>query len=351
MKTLILPVAGASSRFPGMRPKWLLTMPDGKLMVEKSIEEIDRSKYDQVILVCLKEHIETYLSNESFQSILFAIGGERARAVLLDNPTRSQSETVAAAIAQCDLTGGIFVKDCDNMFSFDWDGGNQIAVLDLSETGLIDAKSKSYIQRDPLGNCRNIVEKQVVSSEFCCGGYGFEDAQQFLRHFSSIKSSSEVYISHIIYSMLMKGVIFRADHAKNYVDWGTAREFRHYARSFLTLFCDVDGVVLQNGSKFGPNGWRTSAISENLGAIARLQGEGKLYLVITSSRPESEIEYIKKELAKFDVRADRFVMGLPHARRALVNDYSQTNPFPTAISINVERDSRTLSSILESITI
>ena len=37
MKTLILPVPGRSSRFPGMRPKWLLTMPDGKLMLEKHV--------------------------------------------------------------------------------------------------------------------------------------------------------------------------------------------------------------------------------------------------------------------------------------------------------------------------
>ena len=37
-KSLIIPVAGKSSRYPGMRPKWLLTMPDGKLMLEKSIE-------------------------------------------------------------------------------------------------------------------------------------------------------------------------------------------------------------------------------------------------------------------------------------------------------------------------
>jgi len=214
MKTLILPVAGASSRFPGMRPKWLLTMPDGKLMVEKSVEGINCSKYDQVILVCLKEHVSTYLSDESFQSILFQIGGERARAVLLEEPTSSQSETVAAAIVRCNLTGGMFIKDCDNMFSFDWDGGNQVAVVDLAATGLIDAKNKSYVQRDPLGNCLNIVEKQVVSSEFCCGGYGFKDAQQFLRHFSSMEKSNEVYISHIIYSMLMEGEIFKADRAK-----------------------------------------------------------------------------------------------------------------------------------------
>ena len=39
MKNLILPVAGQSSRYPNMRPKWLITMPDGKLMIEKSVSD------------------------------------------------------------------------------------------------------------------------------------------------------------------------------------------------------------------------------------------------------------------------------------------------------------------------
>ena len=60
MFTLILPVAGRSSRFPNMRPKWLLTMPDGKLMLEKSIEAIDLEKFDRVVIVCLQEHLEKY---------------------------------------------------------------------------------------------------------------------------------------------------------------------------------------------------------------------------------------------------------------------------------------------------
>ena len=29
---LILPVAGMSSRFPGVKPKWLLTHPNGNLL-------------------------------------------------------------------------------------------------------------------------------------------------------------------------------------------------------------------------------------------------------------------------------------------------------------------------------
>ena len=34
---LLLPVAGKSSRFPGLRPKWLLTLPNGQLMIERSL--------------------------------------------------------------------------------------------------------------------------------------------------------------------------------------------------------------------------------------------------------------------------------------------------------------------------
>ena len=35
MNTLLIPCAGKSNRFPNMKPKWMLTHPDGKLMIEK----------------------------------------------------------------------------------------------------------------------------------------------------------------------------------------------------------------------------------------------------------------------------------------------------------------------------
>ena len=37
MKYLIIPAAGQSTRYPNLRPKWLLTMPDGQLMIEKCV--------------------------------------------------------------------------------------------------------------------------------------------------------------------------------------------------------------------------------------------------------------------------------------------------------------------------
>lgn len=349
MKTLILPVAGRSSRFPGMRPKWTLTMPDGKLMIEKAVELLDMSDFDRVVVVALREHIDTYFAGDSLSTVFAGIGHTKIDVCILNEPTSSQSETVALALLQADIKGAFFVKDCDNMFHYRWSGGNEVAAVDLNNIGLIDAKNKSYIEVDSLGNISNIVEKHVISNYFCCGGYGFNSAQEFISHFKSIKGANEVYISHVIYSMLMAGESFRMGDASTYNDWGTLREYRHYTKSFLTIFCDVDGVLFYNGSKFGKNGWRTEPISENIQTISRLQKAGILYLIITSSRPESEVEYIQKHLAEYGVHADRFIMSLPHTRRILINDYSATNPYPTSISINLERDSKQLSSILDSI--
>jgi hypothetical protein len=350
MKTLILPIAGRSSRFQGMRPKWLLTMPDGKLMLEKAVEKLSMSDFDRVVVVCLREHLDKYLSKESLEKVLAGIGHVSVDLCVLDTSTSSQSETVALALEKSKVSGPFFVKDCDNMFSIRWNGGNEIAVLDLNNVGLIDAKNKSYVIADTLGNISNIVEKQVISNFFCCGGYGFSSSEKFIFHFRSIKSKEEVYLSHVIYSMLMSGEQFRINMAESYIDWGTLREYHHYTHSFITLFCDVDGVLLHNGSKFGKQGWSTEPISENLSTIARLQTLGLLYLVITSSRPETEIDYLNSRLAEFGVRPDRYVMGLPHTRRILVNDYSPTNPYPSAMSVNIERDGKMLSSILDSIS-
>jgi hypothetical protein len=145
----------------------------------------------------------------------------------------------------------------------------------------------------------------------------------------------------------LDGEKFIIERAHNYIDWGTLREYRHYCKSLVTIFCDVDGVIFKNGSKFGKSGWKTEPISENLHKLSQLQKEGRLYLVITSSRPDGEIEYIKGRLLEYGLLADKYVMGLPHSKRILINDYSATNPYPSAFSINIERDGENLSKMLD----
>ncbi|EGQ9189864.1 hypothetical protein F7J78_19165, partial [Vibrio cholerae] len=221
MFTLILPVAGRSSRFPNMRPKWLLTMPDGKLMIEKSIEKLDLSVFDKVVIVCLQEHLEKYTTAEMVIESFTSSTSIVPELVILKEPTSSQSETIYQAVKQGNIEGSIFIKDCDNVFSCQPEPINSVMAIDLNKIDLVDAKNKSYIEVDSLGRISNIVEKEVISNYFCCGGYSFVSASDFCNVFESISSKKEVYISHVIYKMLMSNEEFLKKSADEYIDWGT----------------------------------------------------------------------------------------------------------------------------------
>lgn len=345
--TLILPIAGKSSRFAGMRPKWLLTMPDGKLMFELSISSFDLNNFDKVVVICLKEHIDKYVGPNFKDFFQEAIPHKNVEIICLDQPTDSQSETVALAIQIGHIDGAFLVKDCDNTFAFDWDGGNQIATVDLNNIDKVSPSNKSYVEVNQLGIVTNIVEKRVISNMFCCGAYGFSSSKEFLKHYEIVSAEGEVYLSHIIYSMIIAGDIFTASTASGYIDLGTLEAYNEFKSKYLTVFCDIDGVLFKNGSKFAPSGWKTDLIESNVKLLADLKMRGLLYLVVTTSRPESEKCYIETKLSEIGLAADAWLMGLPHTRRLLVNDYSATNPYPSAVAINLERDKDNLATFIK----
>ena len=88
---LILPVAGSSSRYKKTRPKWMLTLPNGKLLIENSVDGFRLKNIDEIIIIALKKHLEEndlskeYLIN-SFEN-KFSI---KTSIHLLENPTISQ---------------------------------------------------------------------------------------------------------------------------------------------------------------------------------------------------------------------------------------------------------------------
>ena len=121
MTTLILPVAGKSSRFKGLRPKWLLTMPDGKLLIEKSIRDINLDEMNKIVIICLQEHLDKYI-NKSDLIKLFSDLKLSVEIVVLKKQTSSVAETVAKGIVKADISGPIFIKDCDNTFALKFKG-------------------------------------------------------------------------------------------------------------------------------------------------------------------------------------------------------------------------------------
>jgi choline kinase len=346
MKTLILPVAGRSSRFAGTRPKWMLTMPDGRLMIEQSVEGLNLHSFDRVIVVALSEHVEKYTSLSRMTMLLKKGICEHIEILLLDEPTASQVETIAVSLKKAKVEGEFFVKDCDNTFHVEYSGGNGVAVVDLHSVAKVNAANKSYVQTDPLGLVKNIVEKHVISNFFCCGGYGFSSVELFLTHWTRLKSHKDLYLSHVIFSMIMEGIEFQTLNANAYFDWGTLDDFRDYCDQRLVVFCDIDGVLFKNSSKFAPDGWSYSPLQKNIDSLKNIQSSGNLYLIVTTSRPQALKDELENQLENAGLHVDQFVMGLPHGSRYLINDFSPTNPFPSAVAINLERDSNSLDAYL-----
>lgn len=301
------------------------------------------------MIVCLKEHIELYLDFEKFRNRIQQNIDSRIEIVCLDKPTASQSETISACIEKAEISGSIFIKDCDNEFSYDFSGGNEIAVVDLNSVDLIDAKNKSYVQINDLEMVINIVEKQVISNLFCCGGYGIECAETFQRNFKSLslEIGDEIFVSHVIYNMILNGETFQTKLATEYTDWGTKNEFLEYFRKHVTVFCDVDGVLLNSGSSVSKTGWQTAPIQENINTLIELRDRGYLYLIVTSSRPISQKDQTLKQLADVGLVPDDSLFGLPYGKRYLINDFTPTNPYPSALAINLESNSSKLESLFD----
>jgi hypothetical protein len=67
---LILPVCGNSSRFPNMRPKWLLTHPLGNTMLTESIRGLDVKALNNILIVALQEHEDRYKFGDSLKQEL-----------------------------------------------------------------------------------------------------------------------------------------------------------------------------------------------------------------------------------------------------------------------------------------
>lgn len=344
-------MAGKSSRFPGSRPKWMLTHPQSnEYMALESLKGLNLDFFENIYFVCLQQHQEKYNFLQGFREGLSRLGIiDKVKIVFLKSETRSQSETVYQAIISENIQGFIYIKDSDGYFECNVsDPINQVAYSNLELVESINPISKSYILNDDSDFLTNIVEKQVVSSMFCVGGYGFSDSNDFVSTFKLLeKLDREIYVSDIIYRMLLGGHQFTAVETNHFLDWGTSVEWNNYKRRFSTLFLDIDGTLISNTSiHFEPYLGTGTPLAMNIRLINSLRNSKQAYVVLVTSRPDTFRNLTEVELAKWGIEYDVLLMGLPHSRRVLINDFSLTNPYPSAIAINLRRNSDDLGEYL-----
>ena len=345
MKTLIVPCAGKSNRFPNMKPKWMLTHPDGELMIEKAIKGLNTEIFDKIIITIVKPHAEKYEAKTILEQVFQ--NNSKIKICVLDDFTSSASETIYQTITKMDVKGAFVVKDSDNCVGcvLDKRPCNNIVGYNLKEhPNVSNVPGKSFLILNKQGIIQDIIEKEVVSNVICLGVYSFADTNDFLWAYNEMlnkKISGEMFISHIVsYLISNNRCVFDSTMAVSYDDWGTLVEWKEVQKKYRTYFVDVDGVLMKNCGKYGKKNWYNNreTIPENMNEIKNLQEQGA-QIVITTSRTEEFRKDLEEILSKNGIKPYAILMGLNHAARVVINDFAPTNPYPSGIAVTIPRNS------------
>ena len=335
---LLIPCAGKSTRFPTERPKYLLTMPDGKLMIQHTTESL-LPEFDRVLFAILREHDEKFHSSTILKKLF-----PKCEIIILEEVTKGQAETVTKMLEYFDVKSSFLVKDADAYFeiSSSYESNkNYISLCNakklpnakLYNKSFADISDQNYILRTSL---------DIISNYFSCGGYFFSEPVAFVenyKQYEKMQIDGEFFISNIIDVMIDEGHIFHPMECTNYEDLGTYEVWKEYRKTKSSYFFDLDGVVYENGSEFWKPKWGENKIfNEAKEKINDLYNSGNQIILVTS-RSEEFRDITVKQLKQDGLQYHKLIMGIFHGTRYLVNDYSKSNPFPTAKAINTKRDS------------
>ena len=223
MMTLIVPIAADHSDYVKKLPQPFRFDDEGTMFCVKAITGLPMEEIKDIYFVILRDHEERFMLSEQLAMQFRKHNLKNAHVTILDHHTSSQAETVACAIRMNGIKGIVFVKDADCYFSTDEIlPQNGVAIYALENLPIVDPQHKSYVAVDDMFYVTNIIEKRVVSHFFSAGGYCFEDADEFCDYFDRLKDYSPLYLSHIIYAMLLDKRIFRPIEIDNYQDWSVA---------------------------------------------------------------------------------------------------------------------------------
>lgn len=333
---VIIPCAGKSSRFPNTRPKYLLTMPDGRMMLQHAADRYIQNG-DDVTFVVVKQHCDEYQSEYAIRKAY----GDKVQIVVLEDFTSGPAETIYQVISNWNENVPFAVNDCDGFFDFEISPTNYVVYVELHKyPNMRYVSAKSFIKVVD-GTAIEIIEKQVSSQYVCVGGYGFDSSDGFMKSYESLRVShiGEMYISHIIKNMIDNGHKFNAIEGNDYIDCGTYDSYVENMRNHMSIFCDIDGIIFKNQSRYFKNGHDTPPVI-NQSAIDFLKDKIKLgaTVIFTTARSEDVSEVTERAIREAGIHDFRILYGLPHAPRLLINDVHFSNPWPAASAINAPRN-------------
>ena len=339
---IIVPAAGASTRFPNMKPKYLLYDYGHKMMIQRALEPYSQHN---ITIGILKEHNESYNSLDYLKHEF----KDTAKICILEKMTRGPADTVYQIIknSTIDPDAELLIKDCDNFFDHEMSEGNYVCVSNIAQHEVLKKhSSKSFVIANEQGIITDIIEKDVVSNTFCVGAYKFSSVRLFCEAFEELSTQNEIFVSDVIQRCLYNGHIFTEKMVTNYVDVGTAADWFEY-NDKPVIFCDIDGTIIESQGRVGGKSYESPVVPlyNSIDRLLEYQKRGAQF-VFTTARPKQHERITASMLFSLGFRNFELIMGLQNTRRILINDFNSANPFPRATAINVERDKDQVANYL-----
>jgi hypothetical protein len=346
--TLLLPCAGKSSRYPGLRPKWMLTLPEGDIALARAASSLPLQSYRRTVVAVRAEHEQRYGAGALVRRVLAA----DVEVLVLDRDTSGPADTVAEMIERSDIAGPIAIKDSDSFFDpMPPPSPGFVALVDVrSAPHMSNVGAKSFAVVNDNGLVVEMIEKALVSNYVSVGLYGFPDAARYLNEFRALAQShrdGEIFVAHVMNRAIALGSIVAPMFVSGFVDLGTLEDWRRHVRLRGSMLVDLDGVVFQNHSRYFAPHWDDDdiPIAENVAALRACQDRGA-QLIFMTARPEIYRQKTENTLRSLGFSPHAIVMDCRHGRRFLINDHAVSNPHPAAVAISIERNSSKLADYL-----
>ena len=288
--TVIVPALGSDSRqiFPDGQIKLLTSNPNGRSLIVDSLSDLSLDNVSMVIVAVDKVLIEEYCGDTtSFERLFDVLGPEKRSRIqyyYASTQTADVIETISTVLDHYSITGPIFIKDADNNFVHSVDAGNYVTYLSivkdedrfsrpdsssnsrqsirssstassqLRRPDLVDATKKSYLAFSYDNIVNNISHASFTSSKFCCGGYSFLRASDFLSASANLQESlfraggsadgtPSLKVVDVIYSLLLSGHIFFGARVSDYDDWGSPIAWSAYRETYTTSWVELEELV------------------------------------------------------------------------------------------------------------
>lgn len=336
---ILIPMAGEASRF-NYTFKPFLKISD-TMFIEKVFNYFKKyiSYIDMVFLTITKEQYD----NNNVKEVIKNIFSEyNYKIIILEKKTTNQLMTIRNSINNEKLKGPFFICDCDH----------EIDVSPMIEF------LKSNIQPDiiiPIWNIKNekkdkwgkvyitkktnkiklLCEKEINnicdSTEYgLIGCYFFKNIEILLQ---SNETSISYFINNNIEKYNIKNILITK--ALFFGDKERLNDLIEFKRNQLTVFCNIDGVIMLHEST--PNYNNKQILLNGVNDKFKEFKDNNIKVIITTSREKRK--NIETMLSHYNIFYDQLITNVSSGPHILINDIKPSYPFTLqSNAINLKRN-------------